>query len=191
MRDRIRLAEEEEEEEEEDARAIDNIIPPEEDTVYEDWSESELGDRRSRQPTEHPLEPPLLSNRPLPSTTPSVSSSSSKRRRTGNTPAREEKRLKVEPRLEILRKMSQDLAASVERSIGGLSSQVGDLAAAVSLPVVRPDTEQAERLTKVETKLATVEHTLVKIEERSEDNSKKLDDNSKKLDTVLALLASK
>ena len=87
--------------------------------------------------------------------------------------------------------MSQDLTASVERSIGGLSPQVGDLAAAVTLPVVRPDSEQAERLTKVETKLATVEDTLVKMEERSEDNSKKLDDNSKKLDTVLALLASK
>src|SRR5947207_16015843 len=71
--------------------------------------------------------------------------------------------------------MSQDLAASVERSIGGLSSQVGDLTAAVSLPVVRPDTEQAERLRKVETKLATVEDTLAKMEERSEDNSKKLD----------------
>ena len=83
------------------------------------------------------------------------------------------------------------MTSSVERSIGGPFPQVGDLAAAVSLPVVRLDTEQAERLTKVETKLATVEDTLVKMEERSEDNSKKLDDNSKKLDTVLALLASK
>ena len=64
------------------------------------------------------------------------------------------------------------MTSSVERSIGGLSPQVGDLTAAVSLPVVRLDTEQAERLTKVETKLATVEDTL---DERSEDNSKKLD----------------
>jgi len=39
MRDRIRLAEEKEA-----ARAAEDIIPPEEDTVYEDWSESELGD---------------------------------------------------------------------------------------------------------------------------------------------------
>jgi hypothetical protein len=44
------------------------------------------------------------------------------------------------------------------------------------------DTEQAERLTKVETKLTTVEDTLAKMEETSEDNSKKLD-------SILALLA--
>ena len=42
MRDRIRLAEQEEE-----GGAVENAIP-EEDTVYEDWSESELGDVRSQ-----------------------------------------------------------------------------------------------------------------------------------------------
>src|SRR5271154_1859328 len=134
MRGRVRLAEEEEA-----LRDAEDTIPPEGDSVYEDWSESEFGDVRSRQPTEQPLEPPLLPIRPLPSTTPSVSSSSSKRHRTGNTLAKEEKRLKMEPRLETLRKMTQDLTTSVEQSIGGLSSQVGELAAAVSSPAVRPD----------------------------------------------------
>jgi len=171
-RDRVRLAEEEEEEE---ARAAENTTPTEEDSVYEDWSESEPGDVHSRQPAEQSLIP----IRPLPSATPSMSSSSSKRPRLGTTPAREEKRLKIEPRLETMRKITRDLSASVERSIGGLSSQVGELAAAV-----RPDTEQAERPLKVESKLSTIEDTLVKIEQRSESNSKKLD-------TVLALLASR
>jgi hypothetical protein len=78
-----------------------------------------------------------------------------------------------------MRKISQGLGVSVERSIGGLSSQIGELAAAV-----RPDTEQAERLLKIESKLATIEDTLVKIKERSASDSKKLD-------TVLALLANK
>jgi hypothetical protein len=67
----------------------------------------------------------------------------------------------------------------MERSIGGLSSSVGELAAAI-----RPDREQAERLIKVESKLATVEGILVKIEESTESNSKKLD-------AILGLLTSK
>ena len=85
----------------------------------------------------------------------------------------------MEPRSETLRNISQDLNASIERSIGGLSSQMGELVAAVRL-----DTEQAERLMNIESKLATIMDTLVKMEERSESNSKKLD-------TILALLTNK
>jgi hypothetical protein len=71
-----------------------------------------------------------------------------------------------------MRKISQGLSASVERSIGGISSQVGELTAAI-----RPDTEQAVRLTKVES-------TLVEIEEGGKSDSKKLD-------AVLTLLTSR
>ena len=85
----------------------------------------------------------------------------------------------MEPRLETLRKISQDLDASIERSIGGLSSQMGELVAAVRL-----DTEQAERLMNIESKLRTIIDMLVKMEERSESDSKKLD-------TMLALLTNK
>ena len=53
----------------------------------------------------------------------------------------------MEPRLETLRKISQDLNASIERSIEGLSSPMGELVDAVRL-----DTEQAERLMNIESK---------------------------------------
>ena len=55
--------------------------------------------------------------------------------------------MQVEPRIETAMKISQHLGDSLERSIGGLSSQVGELAAAL-----KPDGEQAERLMKVEGK---------------------------------------
>jgi hypothetical protein len=87
--------------------------------------------------------------------------------------------MKMEPRMETMMNISQRLGAAVERSIGGLASQVGELATAV-----RPDTEQVERLMEVENKLSVVEGTLVKIEERTESDSKKLD-------AVLALLTAK
>lgn len=75
------------------------------------------------------------------------------------TPAREERRVKVEPRVETAMKIAQHLRGSLERSIGGLSSQVGELVAAL-----KPDGQQAERLMKVEGKLSTAEGALVKIE---------------------------
>ena len=183
MRDRVRVAEGEEEA----LRDAEDTIPPEEDTVYEDWSESELGDVPGRQSSgqsggQHSgqsTERPLLSIRPLASGRSSVPSSSSKRSRISATPAREAKRFKIEPRVETMRKISQGLSASVERSIGGLSSHVSELAAAI-----RHDTEQVERLIKVESKLATVEGTLVEIKEGRKSDSKKLD-------AVLALLTSR
>jgi hypothetical protein len=47
IRDRVRLAEEEEEEE--TLKDVEGIIPPKrDDTMYKDWSESELRDVRSR-----------------------------------------------------------------------------------------------------------------------------------------------
>jgi chorismate synthase len=77
------------------------------------------------------------------------------------TPTREEKKMKVKSRIETAMKISQHLGASLERSIGGLSLQVGELAAAL-----KPDREQAEWLMKVEGKLSIVEGALVKSTER-------------------------
>jgi hypothetical protein len=102
--------------------------------------------------------------RPLPLATLSISSSASTAallsKRFVNA-TREEKRVKVEPRVETAMKIAQHLGGSLERSIGGLSSQVGELVAAL-----KPDGQQAERLMKVEGKLSTAEGALVKIEEK-------------------------
>jgi hypothetical protein len=116
MRGRVRLTEGEEEA----LRDAGDTIPPEEDTVYEDWSESELGDvpgRQSsgqpgRQPGRQSTEQPLLPIRPLASGSPSVSSSSLKRSLISVTPAREEKRFKIETRLDTMRKISQHYCSS-------------------------------------------------------------------------------
>jgi uncharacterized coiled-coil protein SlyX len=88
--------------------------------------------------------------------------------------------------METMRKISQGLSVSIERSIGGLSSQVGELTAAI-----RPDTEQAERLTKVESKLATVEGTLATVKGNVGEIKKGRESDSKKLDAVLALLTNR
>jgi hypothetical protein len=98
----------------------------------------------------------------------SIAALSSKRSLNVTTPAREEKRIKVEPRIETAIKVGQHLDRSLERSIGGLFSQVGELAGAL-----KPDREQAERLMKIEDKLSTVEDALVQIEERAQSDSKK------------------
>lgn len=177
MRDRVRLAEEEDDAL---AAAAAAASAAEEDfEEIDDWPDSELGEETSRQLTEPPIQQfidqPLHHQAPQPTNlsdfeqdpaslapstrvTPSVSSSSRRQlkrvRSATTTPILEGKKTRVDALMNI--------SASIERSIGGLSSQIGKLVAG------KPNTEQTERLRKVE-------DAIVKIEERSENDSKKLD----------------
>jgi hypothetical protein len=63
MRDRVRVAEEEEEA----LRDAEDTISPEEDTVYKDWFESELGDEPGGQPGGQPDGQPRPGEQPRPS----------------------------------------------------------------------------------------------------------------------------